>query len=126
MLILRKTLETKLKEQEQLFEAKLLTIQQESEMHLDSLLELNIKYEKSLREVSELQLQLNADESTDLTFPKKKFHINKAVTLLTTELSDKALATFLHVFVEELGNSKPSHLTTLNQYVLRTLTKEKK
>jgi hypothetical protein len=64
-------------------------------------------------------------DSKASTLPDSRFNISKAVVLLTTKLSNKALAKFLFELVEELGRSKESHLVTLNNYLLRELTKQK-
>lgn len=123
MFVLKSTLE----KQEQKFEAELLY---KSELHariqantLSKLTELQKKYD-------ELLALEYLDDSDNLSFPKRKFNINKAVELLTFDkdeqgnqlISDKLLATFLFHLVEGLADKKVSHLTTLNQYVLRKLS----
>jgi len=90
-----------------------------------------LKYELSIltEELDTLQTKLTEYEEAEtkqLSFPSKKFNIKKAVELLTKDLSPKALAKFCHDFVEELGNSKYSHLISLNTYCLSKLSRTNK
>lgn len=77
-------------------------------------------YAQTISERDNLKEQLN---ETKLSFPTSKFNIAKAVDLLTTSLSDKALAKFCHDFTIKLAKTKYSHLVSLNTYVLKQLTK---
>lgn len=129
-----KELEDKLIHQERLFEAKLTSIQQDHEIEVDSLVtkyEEDIKYlkhELNFAKANEIALNnMTGDlaqkiarlESNFDSFPSKRFNHDKAIEVLTKDLSAKALATFLHKLVEALGHS---HLQSLNNYVLRKLT----
>jgi hypothetical protein len=105
--------ESKYKELEESFEALRL-----------SLIRSGVREEQLVEEVERLKQELVDSKAS--TLPDSRFNIGKAVTLLTTKLSDKTLASFCFKFTEELQKSKYSHLVSLNNYTLRQLSKDNK
>jgi DNA gyrase/topoisomerase IV subunit B len=115
-------LEDALKKQEQEFEERLRIIQTEFlEYNAEISQELIIaKANEKLLNEQTAYLSTELQLAKSISFPTKKFSISKAITLLTTDLSDKALATFLNRLVQVLGQS---HLESLNKYVTDKLNK---
>lgn len=83
-------------------------------------LEISVKHEEFLNNQNH-KLHKDLLDATSLSFPEKRFNVQKSVELLTKKLSAKTLATFLHHLVEALGES---HLQTLNRYLLQRLSKD--